>query len=468
MTAKTRSWWFGLWVLLALAIVPRVVAAADDFWLDEIWSLEFAALASSPLDILFDDRLRHDNNHPLNTLWLYLLGERDGWVAYRVPAVLAGLLTVLLAGLVGARRRRREGLVAAAIFATSYMMIAYSTEARGYSLAIASALAALLACVRAVDRRSWSRAALFWATVVIGLLSHFSFAHAYFGLFVWSAWRLARIPCGWRVGLRRICELHAVPAAFAVFLYLTFIRDMHIGGGPTLSVGEVLVRTLSWTLGGPATPAAAVALGALVVAVSVANAVSLWRAGNDRWILDVSVVFVAPLLTMVVLQPEFLVPRYFLMSITFFLLTLAHVVVRLMKMGGGGAVAGAAVLVLYIAGNAAHIAPFLRLGKGEYVAAVRYMGAHTSGDYIDVTKLPDTNPMILRYHARQPVAGKSVRYVPGRSLSEHPAEWLIVTWQVGQPDPGERRAVGGARYQLAAKFSYSAPSGIGWWLYRRS
>ena len=104
----------------------------------------------------------------------------------------------------------------------------------------------------------------------------------------------------------------------------------------------------------------------------------------------------------------------------------------------------------------------------SYVAAVRYMGAHTSGDYIDVTKLPDTTPMILRYHARHPVAGKSVRYVPGRSLSEHPAEWLIVTWQVGQPDPGERRAVGGARYQLAAKFSYSAPSGIGWWLYRRS
>ena len=81
---------------LWLAAFLGIWAATDEFWLDEIWSLfDFAGDANSPLDIF---RAHHDNNHYLVTLWMYLLGPNQGnWVLYRVPSILAGIGTVLLA-----------------------------------------------------------------------------------------------------------------------------------------------------------------------------------------------------------------------------------------------------------------------------------------------------------------------------------------------------------------------------------
>ena len=51
-----------------------VAAARGDLWLDEIWSLLFVRASRSVTDLFA--RFRHDNNHLLNTLFLYYLGER--------------------------------------------------------------------------------------------------------------------------------------------------------------------------------------------------------------------------------------------------------------------------------------------------------------------------------------------------------------------------------------------------------
>ncbi len=91
-----------LGVILVGAAVLRVLASGGDLWLDEIWSLTLAASVEQPLDILTE--IHHDNNHPLNTLCLYLLGERENWVVYRVPALVAGVATVAVAGLIAMRR----------------------------------------------------------------------------------------------------------------------------------------------------------------------------------------------------------------------------------------------------------------------------------------------------------------------------------------------------------------------------
>ena len=50
---------------------------------------------SMPWEIL--TRCHSDNNHPLNSLCLYVLGEQRHWFAYRVPSLLAGVGTVALA-----------------------------------------------------------------------------------------------------------------------------------------------------------------------------------------------------------------------------------------------------------------------------------------------------------------------------------------------------------------------------------
>ncbi|HEY1302347.1 MAG TPA: hypothetical protein VGF24_02280, partial [Vicinamibacterales bacterium] len=56
--------------LLTAAIGLRVIAARGDLWLDELWSLSFARQLDSPLQIWTS--IHHDNNHPLNTLYLFV------------------------------------------------------------------------------------------------------------------------------------------------------------------------------------------------------------------------------------------------------------------------------------------------------------------------------------------------------------------------------------------------------------
>src|SRR5262245_57339459 len=123
--------------LLALAAGIRLPALFTDFWLDEIQSYEqFARPATSWVDIFINHAFKHDNNHHLNTLMLYVLRDYDGWVIYRWLAFSAGLLTVGLSIGLASRARRVEGVLSGFLVAVSFMMVVYSTQARGYALVL--------------------------------------------------------------------------------------------------------------------------------------------------------------------------------------------------------------------------------------------------------------------------------------------------------------------------------------------
>lgn len=470
---RTREPGFGVWLaavtaLVATAAVPRWLALGDDFGIDEIWSLGFAGAMQGPLDVLFDAGLKHDNNHPLNTLWLFWLGPRESWVAYRVPAFLAGLAAVVLAIRAGARRSRLEGVVAGLVFATSYLMVASSTEARGYSLAVACALAALLVFERAIERPTWRGCLGFWLLVTTGFLSHLSFGHAYAAFLAWSGWRVLRPGGSRRAATVGMLALHAAPLATLAAVYRVFVSGMTVGGGPAWSLEQVLSRTLAWTLGGPDAAVWALALGALASAVLAADALLLRRAGSDRWVFDTTAVLWAPTLAVVALQPGFLAPRYFLLPVTFFLLAWAHVLARLLAGRPLARLVGVALLSLSVAGNAAHIAPYLRLGKGEYAAALRYIVEHTEGEFVDVARYPDTaSPMLLQFYAPRVPGGDRLRYFRHRRLPAGGVEWFVVNVQPGRPEPPVHLQLGDQAYELREKFGYSAPTGLAWWVYQR-
>jgi len=50
-----------------------VYCARGDLWFDEIWSIKADESATWVVEIF--TRFKHDNNHPLNTLYIYLVGE---------------------------------------------------------------------------------------------------------------------------------------------------------------------------------------------------------------------------------------------------------------------------------------------------------------------------------------------------------------------------------------------------------
>ena len=126
---RLRSLYLVIFLISATGGGLRLALIFNDFWLDEIWSLKFAEGLHSPMDAF--TQIHHDNNHWLNTLFMYLLGDQTEWFLYRLLALFLGIASIGLAGLIASRRGRLESLVAVILFTFSYLQTLYSTEARG-------------------------------------------------------------------------------------------------------------------------------------------------------------------------------------------------------------------------------------------------------------------------------------------------------------------------------------------------
>ena len=116
-TVWSGTEWTGIacGVILVASGLVRFSAALGDFWLDEIWSWNWSwsiagTVLTSDWDIL--TKIHHDNNHYLNTWFIYLLGPDRHWIVYRLPSVIAGIGTVAVAGLIGNRHGKLEAVTA--------------------------------------------------------------------------------------------------------------------------------------------------------------------------------------------------------------------------------------------------------------------------------------------------------------------------------------------------------------------
>ena len=105
-----------------------LVAATGDLWLDEIWSIRVAQAARIPTEIL--TRFHHDNNHVLNTLFLWFVGVQSTLFIYRLLAVASGMVALLLVGYLARAWGSAEILLSVALTGFSYPLVLYFSEAR--------------------------------------------------------------------------------------------------------------------------------------------------------------------------------------------------------------------------------------------------------------------------------------------------------------------------------------------------
>ena len=87
-------------LLALLGLALRIPGLFTDVWLDELWSLANADAVHSPLEVFTS--IHSDNNHYLYTLYLLAIGDNLGpgpaaWAVYRIPSLLAGVGSVLVA-----------------------------------------------------------------------------------------------------------------------------------------------------------------------------------------------------------------------------------------------------------------------------------------------------------------------------------------------------------------------------------
>jgi hypothetical protein len=458
---------------LALAIIVvvgtalRIPGLFTDFWLDEIWTLAIVKTLGSPVEIFTE--IRHSNNHYLNTLVFYSLGDQAHWVPFRIHSLVSGVGAVALAWLMAARGGALSAILASGATAVSYLLIHYSSEARGYAMAVLFAFVAFLAARSFVERHRWVDAVVLWIAVCLGLLAQLSYVHVLAALGLWVPVALYKRRRSVGEAVARAVQALAVPAIFSVVFYVLELRHMRIGGGPDQNPLGVLIKTLSYAGGGPGAGrlAAIVALATLGILVGAV----VWRArqGSDDWVFFAVAIVVSPVALLLLSGSEVLFVRYFVVSVAFGLVIAGMALADLVRGPVAARVAVVSIVGLFVIGNLVNVAGFYRYGRGAYLEGLRLIADESPGITTLATDNDFRNGALFAYYRDFLDPRRRVVYVPAQRLPWGGSGWFIEhrIGELGEVGPEHTDRYGNT-YELRTVLPYSDLSGMHWLIYRRN
>ena len=460
---RTRNIFASTWLwtaaILLVAVALRIPGMFCDFWGDEIWSWQIAGQLHGITDVLLSPIARSDNSHPLNTLWLYFLGGHSSVWLYRLPAMLAGVGTVAVGMHCMFRRGQVAGISAGVLTAISFPLVFYSSEARGYSLAVFFAVLAFDALDAVLTGGAGWWTWVFTLACVLGFLSHLTFLHVYAASIAWSVYQL-------RGRWRPLLTLHAAPLVFLGIYSLVFILPMVIVGAPPTNPRVVCEEVCSLTLGGPTGDTIGCLAAAVLAVLLFLTTIILLKEKCGSWLFYIVVFLISPTLATIheltmSTHRQPLMVRYFLVCVPFILLPLGPFVQALLQRRRffPTAVVIVATFAFFI-GNAIHLGRFWPKGRGNPFGALAHIAGVTRGP-IEITSdnLPPTR-MLLSFY--------SPRLSPPRDvqLRDEPVEWLIVNRLT--PDAHHAVLFRGVRYVLDSVYPSGELSGWTWIVYRRA
>ena len=463
-SARAQS---ALWIALAAiafaGLVLRLFAASGDLWLDEIWSLELVGKLTS-IDQIFW-RINHDNNHFLNSAWLYLAGPDASPLVHRALSVALGVATIFAAAAVVADRGRQTQLAAGLLFAISYPIVHYGSEARGYSGLVLFTLLSVLCLERRLDVRGSAIALA--AAILFGFLSHLTMLGTVAVLVAWTAWVRFRSGDGpARAGAATVRMF--VPAFLAILpLALCVIVGAKtfgftVGGSTPFSLDAFISGyggMIRYLLGLPSWApdwALISAAGGLVCA-------SAWKWPSRRASLYVIGIVGLPLLMMQMRLPNLEFPRYFLVSGTLLLLWTAEMLGRGFDATGWKRWTAALALAAIVLGCCLSLSRFYEAGRGSYASMVDRMTRDGTASYAASNDFRTAK--VVDFFARR--QGRDISLVKADNWCAEQPDWLINEIRAEPPKPIEKAPGCDLVYERVEVTETWGLSGIGWALYRK-
>ncbi len=454
--------------IIAVAALLYVLGARGELWFDEVLSIQWARSATTPAEII--TLYRHDNNHPLNTLWLYFLGEGWGELAYRALAVVSGVLALILIRALARRLTPSAAWVPFILAAASYAMVLYSSEARGYAPAMACSLAAVWLLLRdPLPGLHPLRLAVFWSVSVAGILAH---ATAVYPLIALGFWFLvAGLSAGgdWRRVAAAALAWFGVPALVFLTFFLVFLRPMMVAGGPAYPALAIAADFFGYGFGLPvgrawAIPTVLLGLGALAAGLVWGKfAVPLAR------LFFLLVLVVVPMAGLLVAGPEHLYFRYFLVSLPFGFLVLGGLAARIPQASAAWRVAVPLALALMVAVQVPRIASLLQQGRGGARSVLETIASSGAPGQSFISNHDMMIGMVVEFYRGRDRRFADLQYLPQWVEKQGPAEWLIISSQdQPPPEPAPACDVAEVSYRLAAHLTAAPVSGSHWTLYRRA
>lgn len=453
-------------VLLFVFSALIIICARGDLWFDEIWSIKAAESAGSVTEIF--TRFKHDNNHPINTFYMYLVGKSGHSFTYRLLAVASGIGSLALAGFIGRRRSRSEGLIALILFGTSYPLLLYFSEARGYGTAIFFALLGYFMITRAEGEFDSRQRYIFWAVVTLGGLAHATFVMPLFAFAMLSFGYYRSSSTNFTGSLIELVKDYWFPAAFYGFYYLYFLRHVSIGSGPVFSYYDQFSIAAAYLLGLPDHPITRWFAVAVTVVLVFAGSKLLRERNRVEWMFFPIVVLISPILLVWLTRPTYFYFRYILLSFPFFYLLMAFMLAYLFSRAKTfGRPIAVVILVAFVAGQSVQIIPLLKYQRGSYLPLLQNMAERSSGTVLSVASDYDfRNEMLIEYYKRFIDERSEIIYVNYQSRNDLEPRWFVTHHL--DPEhvaPSTIKVSELGRYDIVASYRTSGNSGWNWYLY---
>ena len=457
--ARDARWSGTHWLFLCLLVIAgawlRVVAASNDLWLDEIWTI---IQVKERVQSLFDVFTRLDReNHALYTMWVFLAGPNASDFMFRLPAVVAGIAVIPLVAWVAHLQWRSPvaTMFAAAMVTTSYLQVHYGSEARGYAPAIFLALLAYAFLLRGWDGGVWWRVG-YGLVLSVGFVAQPLVLSLLMGAGAWTlydTWRRG----GAAKAIRSAAVWQGVPAALFGVYYFAYLRHLRTGGGPHYAPEQIANDAVAYTFGLPVTATVTTLAVCVGSAVLVTGVILLVRARDNSWLFYAVGIVIAPVLLIVTRGSPYLYERYFVLNMALLLLLASRVASWSWSRGTVGRSAALGCLIAMFAGSAYQANGLIRHGRGDYRGVARLIAQQTStptvtfaGDDIFRIKL------VMDHHFPRAVPGRKYRQV----RKEEGPPWLLVHSQVlPMPELPPFADTPHGRYQHVRTFPYARLSG---------
>jgi hypothetical protein len=460
----------GVAVVVAAGLAVRLWCAGGPLWLDEIWSIENLAPLTHWWQVFWG--ISHDNNHFLNSLWLWFAtGLTADPRALRAPSIMMGTLTVAMMARIAARHSAPAALAAAALTGASYFFVNYSVEARGYA-GMALAIAVAFDATERAAARPESRARfVFGAAAGIGLLWHLAMAPviALFALIQLGEQRraLGRWEPAAAATLRFLAPtvLAVIPAFAFVVAGVLVVGRLTIGGVRAFNAGQALAAIADMardTVGLPlATPnALIVAIGAVGVLIALR-----WRlVRDDRRIAYAVILLALPAAVFIIRPPNAHIPRYYLVCALFLILLIAEAFGSLWRAGAWRRSAAFAALAAMLVGDAGLL---IRYQASKQTAWPQALAAIAdSGQVVVASSFDDRVGKLIAYYNREHTP---LDLVPRANWCARRPQWFIAeTANIADLPPDLDLPAGDCRVRFAFVRRYESwgLSPVGWALYR--
>ena len=454
-------------LLLIPTIALILLASRGDLWIDEIWSILFAENSSSIWDIASIHK--HDNNHVLNTIYLYLVGSQDTFFLYRLLSVASGIGSLFLLDHIARQRGKLDSFIVLLVAGTSFPLLTYFSEARGYAPAIFFSMLSFVILTSNTKKFNKIRLFSFWLILIAGILSHATFVITALALFSYSLIYEFESKGKPLVILKRLTQYYSVPFLFYLFFYLFFFHEIEIGGGNPTSYWDSIVKAINLLLGLHGSGQLPF-ISILLYSFTTIYGVHLLYKNNDpSWIFFIVILIIGPASLFIITQPQILQPRYFILCFPFYYLLLSYLFSYIFHQDRASFKVFAILLLCFILiGQSLRIIPLINHGRGDYQSLVEDVIDFSTPASPHIMIDHDRSKTILLFYFRIAGIKPAISYLHDKEAYSIPPEWFVRQSQGIKPEYKNNIDIDSlGTYRFIKAYNSIELSGMHWYLYQR-